>query len=145
MDVAAKPISFPFVARCASRGKGERSGQRGRFLKTEPIANDHPAVVIFNRREPGLGRGAGFIEQQDIQWGVIGLPHGIGVGRFSPIKQVKLLAVSGGSLMGHRHQRRIEVLDNLADAMIAGRRPPLFFGNGTHLAMNGGHRTGRGL
>jgi len=49
-----------------------------------------------------------------------------------------------GHLMSHRDQSRIEILDNLTDSVIAGRCP-LFFGNGTDLAMNGNHRTGKGL
>jgi hypothetical protein len=56
-------------------------------------------------------------------------------------------ASAGGHLNSHLKylQCRIEVLDDLANAAIAGRGPSLFFGNGTHLTMNGGHRTGRGL
>jgi hypothetical protein len=114
-------------------------------LKAESIADNGAAVVILNCREPGLGRLSCFIEQQDVKGGVIGLPHCVGMRCFAPVEQIKRFAVRSGSLMSKGDQSRIEILDNLTDAVIAGRCPPLFFGNGTDLAMNGGHRTGRGL
>src|SRR5258708_38764887 len=67
---------------------------------------------------------------------MICLPHCIGVGGLSTIEEIKFLAVSGSSLMGHRYQCRIEVLDNLAHPLITGWFPSLLFGNLNDLAMN---------
>jgi hypothetical protein len=125
--------------------KRERGRQGVRFLKAEPIADDGAAVVIFDHGEPGLGRLSCFIEQQHVKGRMIRLPHRIGMGRLSPIEQVKLLAVSGSSFVSHRHECGIEVLDDLTDTSIAGGFPALFTGDGFHLAVDGGGRAGRGL
>jgi hypothetical protein len=68
---------------------------------------------------------------------MIGLPHGIGVRCFSPIEQVERFTVGSGSFMSHRHERRVEVLDNLAHPLITRRLPSLFVGNGDHFSMDG--------
>src|ERR1700730_14678853 len=77
---------------------------------SNPTSFNRTTVVILNGREPGLGRLAGFIEQQQVKGSMIGLPHGVGVRGLSPIEQVKLLAVHSSPLMGHREERRIKVL-----------------------------------
>lgn len=57
--------------------------------------------------------------------GLVGLPHGIGVGRLSLIQQVKFFSVGCVSLVGEGYECRIKALDDLADTFITGRFPPL--------------------
>ena len=73
----------------------------------------------------------------------IRLPHGIGVGGFSPIEEVKFLAIGSSSLVSIGDKSRINTLDDLTYTIIAWWFPSLFFGNLNHLAMNRGHRTRR--
>jgi hypothetical protein len=47
--------------------------------------------------------------------------------------------------MGQGDERRLKILDNLADTSITGWFPPLLPGNGDNLAMNGGKGERRGL
>ncbi len=51
---------------------------------------------------------------------MIRLPHSIGVGRLSPIEQIKLFTVGSRSLVRHGQQRGIKVLDDLTDPPITG-------------------------
>lgn len=67
--------------------------QRGRFLKAESISDNGAAVVIFDRGEPGSGRGSCFIEQEHVKERMIGLPHRVGMGRLSSIEEIKILLV----------------------------------------------------
>src|SRR5579871_1813020 len=142
-DAADRPAGVFFVPDRVT--KRERSRERGRFLKAEPIADNGAAVVIFDHREPGLGRLPGFIEQQHIKRGMIGLPHRIGMGRLSPIEEIERFSISSGSLVSEGYQGRIKLLDDGVDPVITRYRAPLFFGHGAGLAMNRGGRTRRRL
>src|SRR5712692_9186732 len=127
------------------RSQRQRRGERGSFLEAEPIAHNLTAVVVFDGREPGLVWLTSLIEQQDGKLGVVGLPHRIGVAGLTTVEQVKLLPVGSSPLVSHRHQCRIEGLDDLTHPFITGRLPSLLVGNSADLPMDGGCRTGRRL
>ena len=67
-------------------------------------------------------------------------PNRIGMGGLSPIQQVKLLTIDSFPLMSKRQKGGINVLDDLADAVVARRLPSLLLCNSDHLTMNSSHR-----
>src|SRR5438270_11322315 len=48
--------------------------------------DDHATVIVFDGCKVGFGRFACFVQQPDVQWSMIGLPHGIGVSGLSPVE-----------------------------------------------------------
>src|SRR2546425_1094070 len=76
---------------------------------------------------------------------MIRLPHGIGMGRFSAVEQIKLVAVGSRALVGKRHKGGIDVLNDLADAVVARRLPSLFLCKGDPLPMNSPRIAQRGF
>jgi hypothetical protein len=67
---------------------------------------------------------------------MVGLPHHIDLSGFSPIEQIKFLSVGSSAFMSKGQEGRINVLDDLAHASIAGWVLSLFESNGTDLPMN---------
>jgi len=90
-DAADMPVSI-FLA---PDGLAQRESrlQCGRSLKAQAVASNTTAKIIEDNSEPRLCGSAFLIKQPDIKEGVICLPHGIRVARFSPINQVKLLSI----------------------------------------------------
>jgi hypothetical protein len=68
-------------------------------LEAEAKACNTAAVIILDHRQPGPGRLARFVYEYNVERGMIGLPHGIGVSRLSPVEQVELLSIGCGSLV----------------------------------------------
>src|SRR6266849_9528193 len=80
-DATGRPAWVFFAPDSLTKGQG--GGERRGWLETESVSHDHPAVIVFDRREVGFGWFAFLVQQPHIQWSMIRLPHGIGMGGFS--------------------------------------------------------------
>lgn len=111
----------------------EREGRvhRGRGTGKDCVSADRARVVVDHDREPGAirlpARGAG---NEDVEFGVIGLPDLVGAVGSAAVHQLVPIAIRGGSIQRERHERRIEGLHNISDGGVARHRqaPPLRFG-----------------
>src|SRR5947207_6421426 len=107
--------------------KGQCCLQGSGILKSQIISRNPATIVIENNGEPGLGEFALFVENQDRQERMIGLPHLIGEVCLVTIQQIKLLSVDFRSLVRQRHERGIKLSNNPFDGAIAWSVASLFF------------------
>lgn len=106
------------------------------------VTCDRTRVVVDHGREPGPDWPAAFVEHQDIEPGVIGLPERVGRARPVPVDQLVAVAKGGGTLESQGHHGRIEAGEYGADRAVGGRAPSLCLSDGRDPPVNGG---GRGL
>ena len=72
-------------------------------------------MVVDYGRKPRAGRLASFIDDEQVEHGVIGLPDRIGGACAVPVNELVAVAEGGGALMRQRHDCRIEIGEDRID------------------------------
>lgn len=108
------------------------------------VACDHAGMIVHHRRQPRPCRPATSIEDEDVEFGVVGLPDRVRAIGAMTMDHLVFVAESGSALMRERQHRRIDPAHDIANAAV-GRRVPSIFASDMHNATMDGCDRGRRL
>jgi len=120
--------------------QGEGQVQRGRCSQENGVPADRAGAVVDDDRQPGARRVSSFVEDQDVELGVVGLPDLVRAVGLTAVHQLVAVAEPGRAVVRKGQQVRVDRGDDLADGAVRRRGPAPFAGQGGGLAGDGGHR-----
>lgn len=83
-------------------------------------------MVVDHDREPGSIRFAAYgTGDEDVEFGVIGLPDLVGPVGSAQVYELVSIAIRNGSIQRERYQCRVEGLHDISDSGVAGHQPGL--------------------
>ncbi len=83
------------------------------------------------------------VEDQDVEFGVVSLPHGVRVLCAPPVDQFVLVSQGGRAVVGEGHHRWVEAGNDGAHRTVGRDRPALIRSDPACLALDGRDRTRR--
>jgi hypothetical protein len=120
--------------RLVKRQRGVRGRRR---VRGRHVARDRAAVVVHHHRQPGPDRFAARIPNEDVEHGMVGLPHLVGRGRVAPVHEFVPVAVAG-RIGGDGDPCGPNLARHVCDDGIARPSDTACPGLGRRLAMDGG-------
>ena len=141
-DAADDPLGVWLAPDCLSQC--QRRVKRARRVEGEEVTGDGSAVIVKNDGQPRAHRRAVVIEHEDVEHGMVRLPHLVRDRGFAPMHQFVLVAV--GSRIGCDRDLACRYRsDDTRDGRVAWCPVPFRNGEFLHLSVDGSDRGPRAL
>ncbi len=123
----------------------QRQVQRRRCAEEHRVAGDRAGAVVLHDGQPRPGRGAVGVEDEQVEFGVVGLPDHVRALGLAAVDQFVAVPQRHRAVMGESEQVRVQLGDDRVHGAVGRDRPALRGRAPRDPAGDGGHRRPRSI
>ena len=118
--------------------QGKAGVQHAWGAKEHAVSCDGARMIVHDRGQPGAGRLAALVKDQEVEQRVIGLPDRVGRPGAVAVDQLEAVPERGRTVLRQRHQSWVEGGDDRMDGAVGRHTPALSLGGSGDPAVDSG-------